>query len=170
MLKSKGFTLVEMIVVVVIISIAAVLAVPMLSSASSLQVRSAATILAADLEYAKNMAISRQQNYAVILDVTNDSYQIQAETTPGTWEVVDHPVRPGDFVVDFATTGNVDDVSIATADFNSNQTITFDYLGAPYAGQSTATGLNGQGQITLQADSYTITINVEAITGYVTIQ
>jgi prepilin-type N-terminal cleavage/methylation domain-containing protein len=171
MRKLNGFTLVELIVVVVIISIAAVLAVPMLSSASSLQVKSAATMVAADLEYAKNMAISRQQNYAVIFDVTNSSYQIQAETSPGTWEVVTHPITPSkSFVIDFAAESHVDSVTISSVDFNSNQTITFDYLGAPYSGQSTGAGLNGSGQISLQADSYSMTINVEPITGYVTIQ
>ena len=51
----SGFTLIEVIIVMVIISIVALTALPMMSSASSVQIRSAASMIAADLEYAKSM-------------------------------------------------------------------------------------------------------------------
>jgi len=55
---SRGFTLVELLIVIVIITIAALTAIPMMSSAASVQIRSAANMLTADLEYTKSMAIS----------------------------------------------------------------------------------------------------------------
>ena len=60
-IRDNAFTIVELIVVMVILAIAAMLAVPMISSAADVQVRSAANMIAADLDYAKSMAISRQQ-------------------------------------------------------------------------------------------------------------
>jgi prepilin-type N-terminal cleavage/methylation domain-containing protein len=62
----NGFTLVEIIIVVVILSIAALIAVPMVSSAADIQVRSAANQLAAHLDYAKSMAITHQQAYEIL--------------------------------------------------------------------------------------------------------
>ena len=61
---SRGFTLVEIIIVVVILAIAAMMVVPMMSSAGGVQLRSASNMIAADLEYAKSMAISRQKVYS----------------------------------------------------------------------------------------------------------
>jgi len=73
----RGFTVIELLIVGVILSIAALTAIPMMSSASSMQIRSAANLIMADLEYAKSMAITRGQNYSVVFDVGTDSYRIE---------------------------------------------------------------------------------------------
>ncbi|MHC4735672.1 MAG: prepilin-type N-terminal cleavage/methylation domain-containing protein, partial [Planctomycetota bacterium] len=57
----SGFTVIELLIVVVIIAIAAMAAIPMMTSAAGFQIRSAANMIAADLEYAKTIAISRGQ-------------------------------------------------------------------------------------------------------------
>jgi prepilin-type N-terminal cleavage/methylation domain-containing protein len=67
----NGFTLVELIIVVVILSIAALMAVPMVSSAADMQVRSAANQIAAHLDYTKSMAITHQQSHSVVFDATS---------------------------------------------------------------------------------------------------
>ena len=94
--KSDGFTMVEIVIVVVIIAIAALAAVPMMSSAASLQIRSAANMIAADLEYAKSMAISRGQNYSVVFDKDADSYKI----VDPLGNVIQHPIKKGFTYVD----------------------------------------------------------------------
>jgi len=162
----SAFTLIEIIVVMVILSIVALLAVPMLSSAADTQVRAAANMIAADLEYAKSMAIGRQQNYSVVFDVSNDSYQIC--DSGGT--VIAHPVKVGfTFVIDFPGDSRLNRVDIAVADFDASQTITFDYLGSPYSAAGTANPLNN-GQITLAAGNFTMIITVQPVTGYIIIQ
>jgi len=167
-IAKKAFTLIELIVVMVIIAIAAVLAVPMISSAADVQVRSAANMIAADLEYAKSMAISRQQNHSVVFDTANESYEVRDAS--GT--VISHPVKGGSsFIVNLQSDSRLSRVDIASAVFNpdSQTTVTFDYLGSPYSGTDTANPLNS-GQISLQAGSFTMTVNVEPMTGYVTVQ
>ena len=166
-IAKKAFTLIELIVVMVIIAIAAVLAVPMISSAADVQVRSAANMIAADLEYAKSMAISRQQNHWVVFDPANESYEVHDPCG-----VIDHPIKAGsNFVVDLQSDSRLSRVDIAGADFDpdSQLSVTFDYLGSPYSGTTTANPLNS-GQISLQAGSFTMTVNVEPMTGYITVQ
>jgi len=164
-MQKNAFTLIELIVVMVIIGIAALLAVPMIGSAADVQVRSAANMIAADLDYAKSMAITTQQNYSVVFDTANEIYQVHDPCG-----VVDHPLKPGsDFEVDFQSDSRLNRVDIDTADFDSQTAVTFDYLGSPYSGTTTANPLNS-GQISLQADAFTMTVTVEPMTGYVTVQ
>lgn len=151
----SGFSLIEILIVVVIIAIAAAMAIPMMSSAGGIQVRSAANMVAADLEYAKSMAISRQKMYTVVFDKLTESYQI--EDANG---VVYHPVKKGfKYIVNFSSDSRLDKVDIADVDFNSEEAVEFDYLGSPDNG----------GVITLQADGTTVTIIVEAVTGFISI-
>jgi len=159
-----GFSLIEIIVVVMILAIAAVVAVPIFSSAASMQIHSASNMIAADMEYAQSLAISRQQSYAVVFDPANESYQIQDQHG----SVIEHPVKKGfSYVVDFKNDSRLNRVDIVDVSFDSTSKIEFDYLGSPWNG---AMGQLNNGSITLQAGSITITLNVEPLTGFLTIQ
>jgi len=166
--QRSGFTVVEIIIVVVVIAIAAMMVIPMMSSAASMQIRSAANMIAADLEYAKSMAISRGQNFSVVFDKTTESYRIENQDG----QVISHPVKKGfDYEVNFSADGRLNKVDIADVDFEpgSSNTITFDYLGSPYSETGISAPLNS-GVITLQAEGATITINVEPVTGFISIE
>ena len=166
----NGFTLVELIIVVVILSIAALIAVPMVSNAADIQVRAAANKIAADLEYAKSMAITHQRRYYIVFFEADESYEIREYPSHG---VIDHPVNPGPFAVDFSTDGRMSRVNIASADFDSGSSVTdaimFDYLGLPTAGTNPSLAT---GQIILQdkqTGNFKLYVNIEPVTGYVTI-
>jgi prepilin-type N-terminal cleavage/methylation domain-containing protein len=62
---SGGFTVIEILIVVVIIAIAAMTVIPLMTSAASVQIRSAAHMIMADLEYAKSISISRGEQFSV---------------------------------------------------------------------------------------------------------
>ena len=146
----SGFTLVEILVVVVILSIAALAAIPMMTSAGGLQVDSAANMIAADLEYAKSMAIGYQQNYSVVFDTANESYEIQNSAS----SVISHPVNIGfDYVVDFQNEKYLSEVDIVSA----TSPVTFDAMGSPSSAAA----------IVISAGGTTRTINVEAFTGFI---
>ena len=152
----SGFTLIEIIIVVVILSIAAMAAIPMMSSASNVQIRSASNLIAADLEYAKSMAISRGQNYSVVFDVAANSYQIEDQTDT----VIQHPVKKGfDYVMNFSNDSRLGKVDVTGVSFDGSSTVEFDCLGSPDNG----------GTITISADGNTATITVEPVTGYISI-
>jgi type IV fimbrial biogenesis protein FimT len=164
--RNRGFTLVELLIVVAIISIAALTAIPMMSSAASMQIRSAANMLAADLEYAKSLAISRAQNFSVVFDAASDTYRIEDQYG----NVLPHPVKKGfDYIIDFQNDGRLDKVDIISVDFDSTSQVKFDYLGSPYNGSNSNNALNS-GVVNLQAGGITTTVTVEPVTGFVSIQ
>jgi prepilin-type N-terminal cleavage/methylation domain-containing protein len=154
--KNKlGFTLVEIIIVVVILSIDAMTAIPMMSSASSVQIRSAVNLIAADLEYAKSMAISRGQYYYVVFNESTNSYQIEDQNH----NIIQHPVKKGfSYIMNFSSDKRLSRVDITNVSFPSG-TVRFDCLGSPDNG----------GTITLNTGDTTATVTVEPVTGYISI-
>lgn len=158
-LGAEAFTIIEILIVVVILAIAALTAIPMMSSAGSVQVRSAANMIAADLEYAKSLAISRGQNFWVVFDEVEESYRIEGLDEYGNRITIEHPVKKGSYyVIDFQKEG-LDRVDITDVDFNGTSQVRFDYLGSPDNG----------GTVTVQAGGTTATISVEPVTGYITV-
>ncbi|MEE9370073.1 MAG: GspH/FimT family pseudopilin [Sedimentisphaerales bacterium] len=158
--SSSSFTMVEILIVMAIIAIAAMIVIPMMGSAASMQLQSAANMIAADLEYAKSMAISRSQTFSVVFDTAGESYRIENQNG----DVIGHPVKKGfDYVIDLHDAG-LDKVDIANVNFDASNTIKFDYIGSPYNGGGTA--LNN-GVITLQAGGVTTTVTVEPVTGFI---
>ena len=162
--SANGFTIIELMMVVVIMGIVALLAIPMISSGSDFQLRAAANIIAADLEYAKSLAITNQENYSIIFDASNESYEMH----DSGGSIVDDPVRgSGGIAVDFANDSRFRQVDMQTVSFDTTDTVTYDYLGAPYNGSSNPLSSSA---IVLEAGAQTMTIRVEPVTGYVTIE
>ena len=131
----------------------------MVRSAGSIQVQSAADMIAGDMEYAKSIAIGKGQVFTVVFDEDGESYQIENDDG----DVISHPVKKGfDYIVDFSSDGRLDKVDIVEVNFDGAESIGFDYLGNP---------LNSSGDdltsavIILEADGKTITITGEAVTG-----
>jgi prepilin-type N-terminal cleavage/methylation domain-containing protein len=160
-----AFTFVELMVVLVILGIAAMLAVPMFSSAADSQLQAAAAMVAADLDYAKNLAITRQTNVTVVFNAGTESYQVQ--NSSGV--IFSHPTKAGAlFQENFASDSRTSRVDITAASFDSVSSVTFDYLGSPYSGTTTAVAMTS-GQIALSAGTYSTTVTIEPVTGYVRI-
>jgi prepilin-type N-terminal cleavage/methylation domain-containing protein len=79
----RGFTLVEILVVVVILGITATLALPMMST-SSVKLSSAAQVVMSDLMYAQNYAITHQ-TYVYVAFCSSKNYRVY------TWNGVGRP-------------------------------------------------------------------------------
>ncbi|HLB72575.1 MAG TPA: GspH/FimT family protein [Sedimentisphaerales bacterium] len=154
--SGRGFTIIEILIVVVILAIAAMTAIPMMSSAGSVQVRSVSNMIAADLEYAKSLAITKGQDFTVVFDTSGDSYSIKDQIGTTIW----HPVKkePFYYVIDLQAEG-LDRVDITGADFGGSPEVTFNYLGSPDNG----------GTVSVQGGGRTVIISVEAVTGYITV-
>ena len=133
-MRQEAFTLIEIIIVIAILIIASMVVGPMLSVGAETQIRSAANIIAADIDYARNMAFTTQQQYAVAFNIADNSYEV------GIWDddtqtlvSIAHPVtRRESYAICFSDNSRLDRVSITSAVFDSAATIIFDYLGRPY--------------------------------------
>ena len=173
---AAAFTMIEIIITMVILAIAAVIAVPMMSGAADMQVRSAANRLAADLDYAKNMAITHQRSFTVVFDksaTVANGYKIQRRDAASTLATILNPVSQRDFDVRFNAERSLSRVQIITVALTPTGTpdaITFDYLGTPYCGDTIdAANRLISGCITLAADGAGLKVVVEPMTGYITI-
>src|SRR5215217_5702595 len=85
-----GFTLVEILMVVLIIGIAGAIIVPQMGSRDDLRAAAAARIVMADLIYTQNLAITLQKNHYIKFDVMNGTYSVLA--SPGM-TLATHPVE-----------------------------------------------------------------------------
>lgn len=152
----RGFTIVELLIVVVILSIVALTAIPMMSSAASIQIRSASNMIAADVEYTRSMAISRGKYYSIEFNTSADSYCIKDSNTG---VIIKNPLTKGDYIISFKNERRLSRVDITNANFSGASTIAFDCLGSPNSG----------GTVNLKAGGINTTITVEPVTGFVTI-
>ncbi len=147
-----GFTLVEMIVVLVILAVAATIIVPYAAGTTSFQASAAARLIMSDLEYAQNQAITTQTPVLVTFSVPGNSYTVS--NASGT---LIHPISKQAYVVDFDTSDGFKNVSVSSADFGGSSVVTFDALGSP----------DNAGTVAVVAGSHTYTVTVAAVSGRV---
>ena len=160
-----GFTLIEILMVVVILGIAATAAVTMIGNSSDLQVRAAGQELVATLSYAQSCAIAKNKIYQVAFDPDQESFIVQTVAGTVTTTVAD-PVRKTPFQMIFPQSKRFSKVRLDSADFGGARNIWFDRLGAPFSGPvPNNTPMLNKGSIVLAAGESRMTIEVEPVTG-----
>lgn len=171
--STRAFTLVEILVVVTILGIAAAIIVPQMGSRGDLKAAAAARIIMADLIYAQNRAISTQTKHYVKFSTasTPQSYRLLTSVTP----LVDitHPItKASQYLVAFGSNGSpgLSDISLGAVSFEGKTTLAFDELGVPYyydsvANTTTALTTTGGSTIKVTSGTFTLTISIEPYTG-----
>ena len=158
-----GFTLIELMMVVVILIISAVGAIPLMSFGGQIQVHAAADRLAADMNYARNLAITHGLSFGVRFSASQETYQIE----DASGNIITHPVNKKAYQIAFSNDKRFSQVNIVQATFDATTLVRFDYQGSPYNGNGNP--LNS-GTVTLRADSETRLVAVEPITGVISVQ
>ncbi len=162
-----GFTLIEVLMVLAILGIAVTIVIPMINDTSGMKVTSAARQIASTLMYAQTASISTQEQYQGVFDTSNNSYEVQ----DSAGNVITDPVVGSPYHIEFPNDRRTRNVSLETANFDGNNTVWFDRLGAPYGGAiSDSPPPLSTGQIVVRVKDKTMTINVEPVTGRITIQ
>jgi prepilin-type N-terminal cleavage/methylation domain-containing protein len=151
----SGFTLIELIMVVVVLLIIAAFIAPKMTGVTGTRVNAASRKISADIRYAQQLAISTQTNHGVIFNASpTNTYSIYRETTS---TIITDSFTGGAYTVQL-NTGDYGGVTI-----DSGYQVEFDSLGSPVTG--------GGGSVTISnAGSEPIrTITVAANTGKVSI-
>lgn len=74
--SAHGFSLIEVLVVIVILGILAGLAIPYFNSTAIDQLQAGATIVVADVDYARNLAIANASEYRLTFAAADNRYQL----------------------------------------------------------------------------------------------
>ncbi len=161
-ISGGGFTLIELIAVMVIVAIMAAAAVPSLEAMSGTRSAMAGKQLLRDLTFARQYATATGAPVWVVFDSGAETWSVLAEDP-------DNPGRAGaTILVDPATgrsyierlgVGSMTGVGIASVDFDADAEVGFDWLGrplssseAPLAAEGTVT-LTGGHQVTVTVDT-----------------
>lgn len=154
--------MVEIIVVVAILSIVSALVLPMFRDQGVTQLRSAAKLLAADLDAAKVESLTHGDDARVVVfDLTNHTYHLAAVSDPAT--PITNPVGRQPYAVTFGQgrAAALGMVEIQSVDLDGDHELGF--------------GLYGQldqadaATITLAAGDDTLTLTVDPATGEATV-
>ena len=156
-MSRRGFTLIELAMVIAISAILAVVAYPALRDLGNFGLGAAARGLAADIHFAKNRAVSTHAICGVAFSPSGDAYTLFSGT-PAT--PLQHPLRPGrDYRVDLGAQG----VDLVAASFGGGTQLRFDALGQPL--DASGQPFLSQGRAILARDAARDTVSVDAFTG-----
>ena len=164
-----AFTLVEILVVVVILGIAAAMILPQIGNRDDLRCASMARAMVSDLMYVQSRAVSTQKRHYVRFDSANNRYEVLDNITPGAEHLIDHPVDKGLFQVPLgpARGDELSDVVLDEVTFDTHPVLMFDEMGTPYAynpDTETSTAMVA-GSVRLKSHEFTMTITVEPYSG-----
>jgi len=169
--RTRGFTLIEILCVVVILGIASAIIIPQIGSRDDLVAASAARVIMADMIYAQNRAIVTQQSQYVSL--TSSQYTLMQKDASSVLQSITNPVTQEPYTTVFGgTTSAFKSVSIDSWSLGGPSVIGFDELGSPFAydvSTATATPLTSAGTIVVKVGSASLTISIEPFTGEATV-
>jgi prepilin-type N-terminal cleavage/methylation domain-containing protein len=157
----KGFTLIELIMVMVIVAILAAIAIPRFDSFYSIKLDGNMKKIVSDIRYCQQMAVSRHGNCRIVFDTAADTYTAQEQlVTSGPWSGVKDPFTRANLVMNYRSDPQYRGIDIASANFNSSNVLLFDWQGAPlsggnvifnYLGNTRTVGVaNNTGKVSLQ--------------------
>ena len=159
---NRGFTLIEVLIVTLIIAIAAGLAVPMIGQTGSSKLRAAASLLEADLAFTQIESMAHADDTRVIVfDASQTKYHIAAASDTAT--PITNPVGNTPYTTVF---GKDRATSIEGVTIESHSLDGDNILGFGIYGQLDQTT---DATITLLAGDKRIQLTVDANTGDVTI-
>lgn len=159
----KGFTLIELVMVIIIVGILAVVMLTSGASKGPVRLEAACQKLAMDLRYMQEMAMAEQVRFGISFDTGAESYfgyRINTSTK------ATDPQTQGDLEVDFAVVKEFNEIEITSTNFSN--AIEFDPIGAPYNGSGVA--LSSEGIVILTDGAHFKTVRIKPVTGKVKIQ
>ena len=164
--RQRGYTLIEVLITVTIMGLAAAVIVPNMMRGGTLGVQAGARMVIADLLFAQNEAMAQQSTRRIVFNTATNSYRIEKYDSGATAWVLEFNPSKGmgnnqqNYEVRFDDDSRFGGIEIVSADFNGAPVVEFDDLGTPSSG----------GTIKLRFEEHEYEIKVAPFTGRVTVQ
>lgn len=171
MTRARGYTLIEVLVVVTVMGIAGAVVVPSMSGANTLKVQAAVRSVVADVTFAQMDALAYQEPRGIVFDVDANRYTLVSITGDEVDLAADalyDPKGPGQRYVMNLDDHDFGGARITDLDLNGGDTLIFDELGGPVAAAG-SDEISSGGSITLDSANGRFRIDIAAFTGRVTV-
>jgi MSHA pilin protein MshC len=147
-MNRRGFSFIELIMVLVLIGIIAVYAGPRLSNVTETKAGAFVDKLRADIRYAQNLAMTGNQRYRVYFNGSGGSAPASGYSVVNnaTGEIAPDPAGRGNLIVTL-NTGDYAGITVSTP---AGGFVEFNALGAPTAAATLTIAPDGQ-QVTIAA-------------------
>lgn len=186
----RAYTLIELIIVMALMALAAALLVPNLVGQDSMTLQSAVRLLIADLNFAQSDALANQEFRRVvffgpgtgpgegpgtgycIIKVPDENYDTPADLDDSTVDYVIDPLHSmGRYVVNYGTDRRFEGVSIESAEIDGDDLvdrteITYDTLGGTVQDGG---GVGIGGNVVLKFNGVRYQVNIAGFTGKLTV-
>ena len=182
--RPRSYTLIELIMVMAVLALAAALLVPNFIGSDSMKLQAAVRLFIADLSFAQSDALANQEFRRVVFYDDGSGYCIivvgEAEPTPadlddpGVNYVYDPLGTMGRYIVDYTVDDRFEGVSISAADIDNilviedRPEITYDMMGGTVLSNSLSLPGNG-GSVTLSYKDSSYQIDIAPFTGKLTV-
>ena len=163
-MRKSGFTIIEITMVIVLLSILAVVIITRSGSYYPAKLNGAGEKLLSDIRYAKRLAMTNHRIYGILFDVSENSYTVydygepplDPEEEPSA---VEDPYRPGNpLTVDYDEDRYYNGIEIISAVFGETNELKFNPFGVPYDGDNAELAANGSVVINYRGNDFTITV------------
>lgn len=141
-----GFSLIEVVMVIVIAGILAGLAIPRFDSFFAIKLDGAVKKMVSDIRYVQQLAVARHENYAITFNTGNNSYR--------GYRVLDNSPVNDPFTqqyldpwINFNTDLQYPGITIFNANFGGVPTVVFDWQGAPSSAGSVELRCKGNSRV-----------------------
>ena len=152
----SGFTVIELIMVILVISILAVVIITKTGSYYPIKLNGAGEKMLSDIRYAKRLAMTNHRTYGILFNAAGNSYTVYDGTsvTP-----VEDPHRPGNpLEIDYDENTYYNGIEITSAGFGGTNELKFDSFGVPYDGNDSELDANGTVMLNCRGNNFTVTV------------
>ena len=170
--RRGGFTLVEILAVVVILGIISAVVLPQMASRDDQRAAAAARVVMADLLYVQSRAVSQQRVHYVKFDVVLKRYEVLDQWLPP--RVIKNPVDGSTYQVAFGpgSASGLTEMMLESAAFDAKAVLAFDVMGIPH-GVDPVTGAMTplvNGAVVVSCGAYKLTVTVSPYSGELSVQ
>lgn len=165
--RQSGFTLAEILMVVVILAIAAAIIVPAMADTEEFILNSAAIDLNNALTYAQTQSIATGKIHRVVFSSDDQTVTIQIQNNDLSYGTIKHPITKQDYQMSFGQSSSYLGIAMGSIDFDAGDYLLYDGMARPYSD----VGVDlADGSVELTGKELSRKITVQPVTGKITIE